>query len=112
MPLITQTLSDYLPVYFQAVLGASPITSGIDALPTSLFISLSALVAGILVQVTKRYRLINLLGWIITIAGLGVLSLLRGHELVGRWVGFQFVAAAGTGIIVSTIHQHYIITMD
>ncbi|GJE93488.1 MFS general substrate transporter [Phanerochaete sordida] len=89
----------YLPVYFQAVLGASPIRSGVDMLATALLIAPFAFVAGVLVQVMKKYRPANLLGWVLTIAGFGVLSLLRADEPVARWVGYQILAAVGTGMI-------------
>lgn len=70
-------------------------------LATALVVAPFALVAGIIVQVQNKYRLANYLGWIITIVGFGLLTLLRADSSIGKWVGYQIVAAAGTGMIVS-----------
>ncbi|THH00030.1 hypothetical protein EW026_g2414 [Hermanssonia centrifuga] len=92
----------YLPVYFQATLGASPIGSGVDGLPTALIIAPCALFAGVTVHVMKKYRPVILTGWILTIVGFGLLSLLRANNSVAQWVGYQIVAAVGVGMLFST----------
>ncbi|KAJ7485019.1 iron permease [Mycena galericulata] len=89
----------YLPVYFQACFDATPIRSGVDMLATALVVAPFALIAGILVQVLNRYMPSNIAGWVLTIIGFGLLSLLTADSTVGQWVGYQFVAAAGTGMI-------------
>ncbi|KAJ7432135.1 iron permease [Mycena galericulata] len=89
----------YLPVYFQACFDATPIRSGVDMLATALVVAPFALLAGILVQVLNRYMPSNIAGWVLTIIGFGLLSMLTADSTVGRWVGYQFVAAAGTGMI-------------
>jgi len=91
----------YLPVYFQSVLEADPIRSGVDLLPTALVIAPFALLCGISVQVFDKYVPSNALGWIITIIGFGLLTLLKVSSSTGMWVGFQILAAAGTGMIWS-----------
>jgi hypothetical protein len=96
--------SDYLPVYFQACFGASPIRSGVDMLGTALIVAPFALVCGIMVQVMNRYIPANTIGWVLTIVGFGLLSMLKADASTGQWVGFQIVAAAGTGMIVSCLH--------
>lgn len=92
---------DYLPIYFQAVLGASPIRSGVDILATALLISPFALICGIVVKVTKKYRPINYAGWVMMTVGFGLLSLLRANSDVAHWVGYQILVSAGIGIVVS-----------
>ena len=87
-------------MYFQAVLGASPLRSGVDMLATALLIAPAAFAAGLLVQGTARYRPANALGWALTLVGFGVLSLLRADAAPAQWAGFQVVAALGTGMIV------------
>ncbi|KAL7284393.1 hypothetical protein ACG7TL_001683 [Trametes sanguinea] len=91
----------YLPVFFQACMGASPLRSAVDALPTSLIIAPFALVCGIVVQVTKRYRLIQYIGWILIIVGFGLMTLLAPHSTVAQWVGYQVVVNVGIGLIYS-----------
>lgn len=94
--------ADYLPVFFQACLGASPIRSGVDMLATALVVAPFALVCGAMVQIMKKYRPANATGWLLTIIGFGLLTLLKATSNIGQWVGYQLVAAAGTGMIVST----------
>ena len=62
-----------------------------------------ALIAGVMVQVQGKYRPPNYIGWVITIVGFGLLTLLRADTSTGKWVGYQVVVAAGTGMIVSKI---------
>lgn len=45
----------FLPVYFQAVLGASPLVLGVDILPLNVFLVPFAIVAGILLSKFGRY---------------------------------------------------------
>lgn len=75
-------------------------------LATALVIAPFALVGGIMVQVQKKYRPANVIGWMITMVGFGLLTLLRADSDIGKWVGYQFVAAAGTGMIVSPSNLH------
>ncbi|KAJ3554089.1 hypothetical protein NM688_g3288 [Phlebia brevispora] len=53
----------YLPVFFQATFGASPTRSGVDFLASALVIAPFALLAGVMVQVMKKYRPANYIGW-------------------------------------------------
>ncbi|KAM5540717.1 hypothetical protein V8D89_005748 [Ganoderma adspersum] len=89
----------YMPVFFQACKGASPVRSSIDTFPIAFVLSPFALISGILIKVVQKYRLMNLAGWIISIVGFGVLSLLRPDSGLGETVGFQFLMAAGVGIV-------------
>lgn len=90
-----------MPVYFQAVLGSSPIRSGVQTLATSLVIAPFALFAGVGVQVIKNYRGPNLIGWVMTIIGFGVLSMLDIGSSEGKYIGYQIPLAVGLGIVVS-----------
>ncbi|KAJ7584101.1 iron permease [Mycena floridula] len=93
--------TDYLPVYFQACLGNSPIRSAVNGLPTALIIAPFAITAGVMTQGLNRYRPANLIGWIFTIVGFGIMSLLKADSPVASWVGFQAVAAIGIGFMYS-----------
>ncbi|KAI0921395.1 hypothetical protein AcW1_004613 [Taiwanofungus camphoratus] len=89
----------YMPVFFQACLGASPLRSSVQMLPTALVIAPFALVTGGTTQVISRYRPANIAGWVLTVVGFGVLTLLRANSSEGQWIGYQILAAAGTGLI-------------
>ncbi|TFK80209.1 MFS general substrate transporter, partial [Polyporus arcularius HHB13444] len=92
----------YMPVFFQACLGASPIRSSVDILPVALVMTPFAMLCGIIIKVTQKYRPINYLGWILLIVGFGLVTLLRPESPTAKWAGFQFIAAAGTGIIYAS----------
>ncbi|KAI0637536.1 iron permease [Trametes polyzona] len=92
----------YLPVYFQACLGASPLRSSVQTLPTALVIAPFALLCGLTVKMTNKYRPVNVVGWVISIVGFGLLCLLRADSSTAQWVGFQFLMSVGTGIIYAS----------
>ncbi len=56
--------------------------------------------SGLSIHFIKRYRPTITLGWMLLIAGFGILSLLKAGDSTAKWVGFQIVAAAGTGMLV------------
>ncbi|CAK5262641.1 unnamed protein product [Mycena citricolor] len=91
----------YLPVFFQACFGASPIRSAVDFLPGALLTAPFALIAGLLIMAGKRYREVNWIGWIFMIIAFGLISTLEATASTGQWVGFQVVGAIGTGLIFS-----------
>ncbi|KAH9944243.1 iron permease [Epithele typhae] len=89
----------YLPVYFQSVKGASPVRSGVDILAMVCFIAPSCIGVGISVEISRRYRPQNYIGWALTIAGFGILTLLDDNSSKARYVCSQFVLGIGLGII-------------
>ncbi|KAJ7040778.1 MFS general substrate transporter [Mycena alexandri] len=91
----------YLPVFFQACFGASPIRSAVDLLPTALLIAPFALVAGTVVTLSKNYRVVNWMGWVAFLIGFGLFSTLREDSSAGKWVGYQIVTSIGAGMLVS-----------
>ncbi|RDB31043.1 Efflux pump FUS6 [Hypsizygus marmoreus] len=88
----------FMPVYFQACCGASPLTAGVDMLSTGLVIAPWALACGASISILKKYRPALILGWIFMIVGFGLLSTLKADSSLGAWVGFQFIISAGIGI--------------
>jgi len=70
-------------------------------LPTAMSTAPCALMTGIAVHMTHKYVAANVAGWALTMVGFALLSLLEADSPVGKWVGYQLLAAMGTGIIVS-----------
>ncbi|KAH8824449.1 major facilitator superfamily domain-containing protein [Flagelloscypha sp. PMI_526] len=91
--------SHYIPVYFQAVKGDSPIQSGVHVLPVALFIAPMAMVNGVAVQVFKKYLPGNYLGWILSTLGFGILSMLKEDSKTATWVGYQILVGTGIGFL-------------
>ena len=101
--IVTMWALYFLPVYFQGVLGSSPEYSGEQLLPTILILIPFAAVGGMVMSKTGRYRPIQHVGFALMLIGMGLFSLLDEKSSTGAWVGFQIIASAGAGLIISTV---------
>lgn len=88
----------YLPLYFQAVLGASPIMSGVYLLPLVLSISVSGAFTGLYIQRTGKYVPALWLGLILLSIGVGLLIILEPTANWGKILGFQIISGVGVGM--------------
>lgn len=88
----------YLPLYFQAVLGASPLMSGVYLLPFVLTITLVAAATGLFIQRTGKYVPAVWLGLALTTVGVGLLVDLDVTTNWAKIVAFQIVSGAGVGM--------------
>ncbi|KIM90095.1 hypothetical protein PILCRDRAFT_1464 [Piloderma croceum F 1598] len=89
----------YLPVYFQACKGASPLRSGVDMLPYSFSIAPFAIVAGATATVWNKYKLQNVVAWCFITIGMGLQTTLHTDSAIRNWVGFEIVAGIGFGLL-------------
>ncbi|ROW05847.1 hypothetical protein VMCG_05198 [Cytospora schulzeri] len=96
------SLTVYLPIYFQAVLGRTAFQSGYTFLGTIVPQLLFAIVAGRAIEKTGYYTPFLLVGAVLSTVGLGLMSLLMPHSSAGMWVGFQVIYGIGRGISLST----------
>ncbi|KAJ7622744.1 major facilitator superfamily domain-containing protein [Mycena polygramma] len=94
-------ITDFLPVYFQGCKDASAIHSALLGLGVAA-LAPAAIVAGVLVSKTQRYRPQMWAGWCITILGLALLSTVRQDTPIGRTVFFGAVTGVGLGFEYST----------
>ncbi|KAI0751820.1 MFS general substrate transporter [Daedaleopsis nitida] len=92
----------YMPVFFQACMGASPIRSSVDTLPIALVMAPFAIFCGITIKTTRAYRPVNLIGWSFAIVGFGLMTLLRPDSSTAQWAGFQFLMSAGNGMVYAS----------
>ncbi|MCJ1277841.1 hypothetical protein MMC21_005655 [Puttea exsequens] len=91
-------MSYYLPIYFQAVRGASPTMSGVYMLPGVISQVVFATVSGALVGRFGYY-----LPWIVgcgslVTLGMGLLCTLTPTTPTAHWVGFQILVGVGRGM--------------
>ncbi|KAH8824453.1 MFS multidrug transporter [Flagelloscypha sp. PMI_526] len=100
--LVMMSIIYCLPLYFQAVLKASPLRSGVEFLPSALSFSFIAIVSGVTVRASKKYLPMNYVGWVMTIVGMGVLSLVDTTPTTAQWVGYQILPCAGIGILATS----------
>lgn len=118
----------YLPVYFQAVKGVSPVLSGVYLLPSIVSQLLSAILSGVLgksfasflfripfalifllprLKNTLTHRTVERLGYCLPFVVLGsivnsvaggLLSTLSPDTGSGKWIGYQILSGFGQGI--------------
>ena len=93
----------FLPVYFQGVLDSTPGRSGVQLLPTVLFLIPFAATGGKLVAQFGRYRPIHLAGFAIMVIGFGLFSILSATSSTAVWVIFQAIEAAGAGLVIPAL---------
>ena len=91
----------FLPIYFQAVLGSSPARSGVQILPLIIILLPFAVMGGLLLTKTGRYRPLQQIGYAMSSLGFGLTSRLTSKSSTAEWVVFQAVVAAGIGIPLS-----------
>jgi MFS family permease len=107
----------FLPLYYEAVQGYTPIISGVAVLPETSFVArmspspspshflhansfvAMSVVVGILCAKTGRYRWALWVGWTLTTLGSGVLILLSPSSTIVQWVFLNVVVSIGTGML-------------
>lgn len=90
------------PLYFQAVLGADPITSGVNILPYAAVTLPSAMLAGFGTSKYGWYRPWFFVGFGAFAIAFGLLTRLDGGSSKAYWAGVQCIAAIGAGILTTT----------
>lgn len=93
-----QVVVYYLPIYFQAVKGTSPILSGVYTLPSIISQLISGLGSGYLVTKVGYYLPFAVVSNIIASVGHGTLTLLQPDSGIGAWIGFQVLVGFGRGV--------------
>jgi hypothetical protein len=97
--IILQAISYFLPTYFQAVKGASPLISGVYFLPFALAIIPFGGLTGVFMSKTGLYTPIHWVGFVLSATGAGLLSTLDESSSRSAWIGYQILVSGGTGMI-------------
>ncbi|KAL7774874.1 hypothetical protein CFE70_005789 [Pyrenophora teres f. teres 0-1] len=87
----------YLPIWFQAVKGASATKSGIMNLPAILGLVIISMLAGGAVTTLGYYTPFMLISSVLMAIGAGLLSTLKVDSGSPMWIGYQFIFGAGVG---------------
>ncbi|KAJ6525735.1 MFS general substrate transporter, partial [Mycena capillaripes] len=103
-PIPFLSLVYYLPVYLQACKGFSPTRSGVILFGLAFSTPPIAIISGIIITLTKRYRAQLWLGWVISIVGLVLMGTTRADTSLRTFVGFEILVGAGFGIIFSSTY--------
>ncbi|CAG8922396.1 unnamed protein product [Penicillium salamii] len=87
----------YLPLYFQTVLQASPILSGVYVLPLVLSLSITSVFTGITMKKTGRFRELIIAGMFFILLGFGLFIDLKSYASWPRIIIYQIIAGVGVG---------------
>ena len=87
----------YIPIWFQAIKGDSPVNSGIHNIPMVLSLVLMSMVAGILTAKIGYYTPFVILSSIFMAIGAGLLSTFTVHTNISNWIGYQIIFGFGVG---------------
>lgn len=82
----------YLPLYFQAVKGATPLRSGVLILPITVSEAAIGIITGITIHQTGRYRELTWLGTLLLTIGTRTSS-------IGEIVAFELIGGIGAGFL-------------
>ena len=97
--LILWCLLYYMPLYYEAVKGYSPILAGVALFPDSFTVAPLAVVTGIIITVTGKYKWAVISGWVIATLGTGLIILLDVDTSVPAWIFITLVSGVGLGIL-------------
>ncbi|RJE23678.1 MFS toxin efflux pump [Aspergillus sclerotialis] len=87
----------YLPIWFQAVKGASAVSSGIMNLPMLISVVVMSVISGVAVTVIGYYTPFILLGTVCTTVGYGLMTTFHPDTPKSIWIGYQILAGVGVG---------------
>lgn len=90
----------YMPLYFEAVKGYSPIITGVALFPQTFTVSPSAIVAGLGITRTGKYRWAIWAGWVVTTIGLGLFCLLQPGTSIPGWIFLNVCGGIGMGFLL------------
>lgn len=93
----------YLPLYFQAVKEYSPINSAIALFPVTFTVAPGAVITGLIITKTGRYRWTIWIGWAASTIGLGLCCLIKPATGKAEYVIFMLVSGFGLGVCFSSI---------
>ncbi|TVY88119.1 Efflux pump, partial [Lachnellula willkommii] len=89
----------FLPLYYEAVKGYTPIIAGVAVLPETSLVAPMAVIVGIVSSLTGRYRWAIWIGWFLVTLGSGLLILLEPGTSIPAWVFLNFAVSIGTGML-------------
>ena len=90
----------YLPIYFQSILGASAIRSGVNNLPLVLAAAVFAIAGGAVVMKTGRAQQVMFVGSMLATIAIGLIYTLDIGTSKAKWIGYQFFTGASMAFAI------------
>ncbi|KAF2968359.1 hypothetical protein GQX73_g5235 [Xylaria multiplex] len=98
---IINTRLSKLPIWFQAIKGASAAESGAMLLPSIIGLSVAAISSGFIVSLFGYYTPLMVLGSVMMAIGFGFLTTFTPATGAPSWVGWQVLFGIGIGFAIS-----------
>ncbi|KAJ5249280.1 hypothetical protein N7468_000731 [Penicillium chermesinum] len=92
------TLLYYLPIWFQAIKGASAVNSGIMCLPMMLSMVIFSFITGGGVTATGKHLPFFILATVLSTIGAGLITTFETDTGHPKWIGYQVLVGAGIGL--------------
>ena len=90
----------FLPIWFQAIKGESPIGSGVSMISYVAASATFSLIGGVLVSKIGYFAPPCIVGCAIGTVGAGLISTLQMSTPVASYVGYQILTAVGLGVAI------------
>jgi hypothetical protein len=87
----------WVPIWFQAIKGATAFKSGIDSLPLVLGVVVASILSGALTTALGHYWPFYWLSVILSSIGAGLLTTFEVHTGHDKWIGYQALYGLGVG---------------
>lgn len=97
-------LTFYLVFWFQAVRIRNSLEAAIDTLPLVISVTLSAAIAGFMVNKLGRFKHVVSVGWFLATIGAGLMSDFSPTTNKGQQIGYQILEGFGLGILFPTLN--------
>lgn len=94
----------YLPLYNEAVKAYNLIIVGVTFFPETFTVALIAILVGIAVSITGRFRWAIWSGWSVTVLGLGLLNLLGPDTSIPAFIFLNLVPGSGMGLLFACMN--------
>jgi hypothetical protein len=75
------------------------ISTGVALFPATFTVAPASVAVGIIVTMTGRYRWSLWSGWVLTVAGMGLLYLLDPNISIPAWIFISLVSGLGLGLL-------------
>ena len=92
------TITYFLPIWFQAIKGASAVHSGIMNLPAVLRITLASIATGFLTRKIGYFTQWMYISCVLSSIGVGLISTFTTRTRHPAWIGYQALWGLGLGI--------------
>lgn len=93
----------YLSTFFQVVLNADPLHSGIDLLSFIIPVVICSVVGGIFISKTGITKPICVLAGVVGVTGFGILTLLDQYSDSAKRIGFLILPGIGVGLSMQSM---------